>query len=223
MYPYLIIMVVIVSIDCGSRNLAHCVYDSDNSILCEWRVSVLCSTRAPIASLVKSAAAWATELYTRNPDIRFVYIEQQPVANTRMKCLSHAIQAALLAHAPHVHLEFVSARVTHGILGIGGNNRSYAARKQAAVAWAARTIASKAKEDATWGKWASFWATQHKRDDLADSLAHLFASVERHGLKKWKSPVTHQQTRRQQHLPPREQSAEVEQGAQPLTEGTTVF
>ena len=209
-------MTIIVSIDCGSRNLAHCVYNKDTEVLIEWQVSVLCSTRAPIAGLVKSAAAWVTALYTRNPSVHFVYIEQQPVANTRMKCLSHAIQAALLAHTPHTRVEFVGARATHGILGIGGTNRSYTARKQAAVAWASRTIASKAKEDATWREWEIFWAAQHKRDDLADSLAHLLASV------KSRSLVPRPRTKRQLHLQPTAQYAEEGEAAahQPPNVGT---
>ena len=114
-------MTVYVSVDCGVRNLAYCVYHAPTMVLVQWKLVSLAPTRANIATIVESACRFACALVEEHgASLHTVYIEQQPVANVKMKCLSHALQAAFCSASRTVRVRFVSARKTHERLGLLG-------------------------------------------------------------------------------------------------------
>lgn len=174
-------MAVYVSVDCGVRNLAYCVYDTHTQTLLQWAVVSLASTRANIATIVESACRFVHTLvrqYGTDAPLHTVYIEQQPVANVKMKCLSHALQAAFCS--AKVRVEFASARNTHrklGLLKAAPKKRSYSTRKRQSVQRTEEELSRLSPGGSGWETWHSMYRGHTKQDDLADCFLQLLAWV----------------------------------------------
>ena len=162
------------SIDCGTQNLAFCVWDDTTNTLVDWRVCTVAPRRCNVSVAVKGVVQWVSDVSAKHKGITKVYIEQQPVANTRMKCLSHAIQACAMCTMPQAVVDFVSPKRTHTALGLcsGQQRRSYSMRKQQAVSTAHKVLESmvalRGPHDDTWRQWVAYFNSVAKQDDLAD-------------------------------------------------------
>jgi hypothetical protein len=163
----------IVSIDCGSKNMAVCVIETDvgGSITPESivRLERIALHGGTISELVRSLKCELDARASHLSDVNVFVIEQQPASNIRMKVISHCIE--MYAHQAHpsavVSFSSTKAALDRVTLGLGGTvekKLSYPARKKKSVQLATQLL--------TASPMAAVFGAQRKKDDCADALIH---------------------------------------------------
>jgi hypothetical protein len=165
--------VKIVSVDCGSKNMALCVINADNagnltrdSVMHLERVCLHGSSISDLVRTLKGKLEERSALWERT---NFFVIEQQPASNIRMKVISHCLEMYWHTCNPAATITFSSARTALARVGTGMGvmlpaKLSYAARKKKSVELATTILRA--------SPMSMVLAAEKKKDDCADALIH---------------------------------------------------
>jgi hypothetical protein len=163
----------IVSVDCGSKNMAICVINADNagnvtrnSVGHLERVSLHGGTISDLVKALKKSLDDRSILWDHT---NFFVIEQQPASNIRMKVISHCIEMYWRTSNPNATITFSSARsalarVSSGMGVVLPLKMTYIARKKKSVEFATSILHLSPMSEVL--------AMEMKKDDCADALIH---------------------------------------------------
>jgi len=158
---------MILSIDCGIKNLAMCLFDSETKKISQWDVSGVPMKHADgvFKCLVRhlNERSWVLDAET-------VVIEKQPDRNRGMKSVENLLHTYFLVKEKNV----IIWDARHKIPDVAGPGKAkYDARKKASVERARRFLSETNKE------WIQFFDTHKKKDDLADTIMQALSFVDR--------------------------------------------
>ena len=166
---------MILSIDCGIKNLAMCLIDPVDRRIHHWDVSGVPPMHADgvFPCLVRhlNERPWVLESKT-------VVIEKQPDRNRSMKAVENLLHAYFLTKDPEREVVVWDAR--HKIPDVAGAGKArYAQRKKASIERARKFVqATQVNAD-----WVPFFDSHKKKDDLADTVMQALSFID-------KRPVT---------------------------------
>ena len=158
---------MLLSIDCGIKNLAMCLIDPSTKKIHKWDVSGIPPKHAdgifPCMVRHLNDKPWVLEAKT-------VLIEKQPDRNRGMKGIENLLHTYFLVKDKDV----VIWDARHKIPDHAGAGRAmYAKRKKASVD-RARTFISNGNED-----WVKFFDEHKKKDDLADTVMQALSFIDK--------------------------------------------
>jgi hypothetical protein len=162
---------LILSIDVGIKNLAFCIYNSDNHAIQFWKVFSVSPINNDMArGIVKSIDDLDIDL---SPLDRIV-IELQPGRNKRIKAIEHFLHMYFVMKDKRV----VIFSAKHKLAGTGCENRGktaqmYRERKKASIALCKQWLIDNKDTNVEWI--GIFDKKGSKKDDLADSLSQALA------------------------------------------------
>lgn len=160
---------MLLSIDCGIKNLAMCLIDSETRRIIKWDVSGVPPLHVDgiFSCLVRHLREkpWILDATT-------VIIEKQPDKNRSMKSVENLLHTYFLVHNKDVRIW--DAR--HKIPDCAGAGRAmYAKRKKASVERARKFIDSNAVNK----DWVPFFDKHKKKDDLADTVMQALSYLDK--------------------------------------------
>lgn len=157
---------MILSIDCGIKNLAMCLIDSQKKIH-QWDVSGIPPKHAdgifPCMIRHLDSKPWTLESTT-------VIIEKQPDRNRGMKSIENLLHTYFLIK----NKEVVIWDARHKIPDVAGAGKAmYAKRKKASIE-RARKFISESNQN-----WIQFFDKHGKKDDLADTVMQALSFIDK--------------------------------------------
>lgn len=160
---------MILSIDCGIKNLAMCLIDPSTKKIHQWDVSGVPPKHADgiFPCLVRhlKEKPWTLEART-------VVIEKQPDRNRGMKGVENLLHTYFLVHEKDV----VIWDARHKIPDFAGPGKvMYAKRKKASIERARAFIAATGPNQ----DWVSFFDRHAKKDDLADTVMQALSFIDK--------------------------------------------
>ena len=162
---------MILSIDCGIKNLAMCLIDPLDRKIHRWDVSGVPPMHADgvFPCLVRhlNERPWVLESKT-------VVIEKQPDKNRGMKAVENLLHAYFLTKDPSREVVIWDAR--HKIPDVAGAGKArYTERKNASIERARKFI------DATHvnNDWVPYFDSHTKKDDLADTVMQALSFMDK--------------------------------------------
>lgn len=159
---------MILSIDCGIKNLAMCLIDSNRKIV-KWDVSGIPPNHKdglfPCMVRHLDTKPWTMDATT-------VVIEKQPGQNKGMKGVEHLLHTYFLVKGKAVVIWDARFKVPDCA---GTGKAMYAKRKAAAVKRAREFIVG----DGPNKEWVSFFDAHKKKDDLADTVMQALSYMDR--------------------------------------------
>jgi len=160
---------MLLSIDCGIKNLAMCLIDPSSKKIHQWDVSGIPPKHADgiFPCMVKhlNAKPWVLEATT-------VIIEKQPDRNRGMKGIENLLHVYFLMKNKSV----VIWDARHKIPDCAGAGKAmYAKRKKASIERARKFIAG----DGANKDLVAFFDSHKKKDDLADSLMQSLSFIDK--------------------------------------------
>lgn len=160
---------VLLSIDCGIKNLALCLIDPGTKKIIEWEVSGVPPLHADgvFRCMVRhlNERPWLLKATT-------VIIEKQPDRNRGMKAIENLLHTYFLIHEKSVTIW--DAR--HKVPDVAGAGKArYAQRKKTSIERARKFIA----DDGPNKEFVAFFDKHKKRDDLADSLLQALSFIDK--------------------------------------------
>jgi hypothetical protein len=162
---------MILSIDCGIKNLAMCLIDPVDRRIQKWDVSGVPPMHADgvFPCLVRhlNERPWVLESKT-------VVIEKQPDRNRGMKAVENLLHAYFLTKDPSREVVIWDAR--HKIPDVAGAGKArYTERKKASIERARKFIdATQVNND-----WVPFFDSHKKKDDLADTVMQALSFMDK--------------------------------------------
>jgi len=158
---------MILSIDCGIKNLAMCLIHPTTKRIHQWDVSGVPPLHAdgifPCMVRHLKEKPWVLEAST-------VVIEKQPDKNRSMKAIENLLHTYFLVS----EREVVIWDARHKIPDCAGPGKAmYAKRKKASIERAREFIAG----DGPNKEWVPFFDKHSKKDDLADSLMQSLSFI----------------------------------------------
>jgi hypothetical protein len=162
---------MILSIDCGIKNLAMCLIDPSNKKIKHWDVSGVPPMHADgvFPCLVRhlNERPWVLESST-------VVIEKQPDRNRSMKAVENLLHTYFLVKSPEREVVIWDAR--HKIPDVAGAGRArYAQRKKTSIERARKFIeATDVNRDLI-----PFFDSHKKKDDLADTVMQALSFIDK--------------------------------------------
>ena len=177
---------MLLSIDCGIKNLAMCLIDPLTKKIHQWDVSGVPPKHADgiFPCMVKhlNAKPWVLEAKT-------VIIEKQPDRNRGMKGIENLLHTYFLVKEKDVVIWDARHKIPDHA---GAGKAMYAKRKKASIE-RARTFISKENEN-----WVKFFDDHKKKDDLADTVMQALSFIDKRpideGPKKEKKAVPRKPT-----------------------------
>jgi len=158
---------MLLSIDCGIKNLAMCLIDPSTKKIHKWDVSGVPPKHADgiFPCMVKhlNAKPWVLEAKT-------VIIEKQPDRNRGMKGIENLLHTYFLVKEKDVVIWDARHKIPDHA---GAGKAMYAKRKKASIE-RARTFISKENEN-----WVKFFDDHKKKDDLADTVMQALSFIEK--------------------------------------------
>lgn len=156
---------MLLSIDCGIKNLAMCLLDSETKKIHRWDVSGVPPLHAdgifPCMVRHLNEKPWVLEATT-------VLIEKQPDKNRGMKSIENLLHTYFLVKGKQVVIWDARFKVPD----CAGTGRAmYTKRKATAV--------KRAREFIEGTEWVAFFESHKKKDDLSDSLLQALSYIER--------------------------------------------
>lgn len=162
---------MILSIDCGIKNLAMCLIDPTNKKIKHWDVSGVPPMHADgvFPCLVRhlNERPWVLESNT-------VVIEKQPDRNRSMKAVENLLHTYFLVKGPEREVVIWDAR--HKIPDVAGAGKArYAQRKKTSIERARKFIeATDVNRDLV-----PFFDSHKKKDDLADTVMQALSFIDK--------------------------------------------
>jgi len=162
---------MILSIDCGIKNLAMCLIDPVDRKIHHWDVSGVPPTHADgvFLCLVRhlNERPWVLESKT-------VVIEKQPDKNRSIKAVENLLHTYFLTKDPSREVVIWDAR--HKVPDFAGPGKAmYAKRKKAAIE-RARTFIDAVGPNK---EWVPFFDKHSKKDDLADTVMQALSFMDK--------------------------------------------
>jgi Poxvirus A22 protein len=160
---------MILSIDCGIKNLAMCLIDPTNKKIHHWDVSGVPPLHADgvFPCLVRhlNEKPWILEAQT-------VVIEKQPDRNRGMKAVENLLHTYFLVKERQV----VIWDARHKIPDVAGAGKArYAQRKKASIERARNFIEAIGPNR----EWVAFFDAHKKKDDLADTVMQALSFIDK--------------------------------------------
>lgn len=162
---------MILSIDCGIKNLAMCLIDPSNKKIKHWDVSGVPPLHADgvFPCLVRhlNERPWVLESST-------VIIEKQPDRNRGMKAVENLLHTYFLTKEGEREVVIWDAR--HKVPDMAGPGAArYAQRKKASIERARKFIeATEVNKE-----WVPFFLKHSKKDDLSDSVMQALSFIDK--------------------------------------------
>ena len=162
---------MILSIDCGIKNLAMCLIDPTDRKIHQWDVSGVPPMHAdgvfPCMIRHLNSKPWVL-------DAKTVIIEKQPDRNRSMKGIENLLHTYFLVKGPDKEVVIWDAR--HKIPDVAGAGKArYAERKKASIVRARKFIdAIGPNRD-----WVAFFDAHKKKDDLADTVMQALSFIDK--------------------------------------------
>ena len=162
---------MILSIDCGIKNLAMCLIDPVNKKIKHWDVSGVPPMHADgvFPCLVRhlNERPWVLESST-------VVIEKQPDRNRSMKAVENLLHTYFLVKGPDREVVIWDAR--HKVPDVAGAGKArYAQRKKTSIERARKFIeATDVNRDLI-----PFFDSHKKKDDLADTVMQALSFIDK--------------------------------------------
>jgi len=158
---------MLLSIDCGIKNLAMCLINPTTRKIAKWDVSGVPPLHADgvFACMVRhlNDKSWILDAQT-------VIIEKQPDKNRGMKGIENLLHTYFLVKEKEVTIW--DAR--HKIPDVAGAGKAqYAKRKKASVERARKFI------EETNSDWVTFFDKHKKKDDLADTVMQALSYIDK--------------------------------------------
>ena len=162
---------MLLSIDCGIKNLAMCLIDPSTKKIHQWDVSGVPPKHADglFPCLVRhlNERPWVLESDT-------VLIEKQPDRNRSMKSVENLLHTYMLVKNPDREVIIYDAR--HKIPDVAGAGKSkYAQRKKTSIERARKFLT----ETAVNSHWIAHFDAHKKKDDLADTVMQALSFINR--------------------------------------------
>ena len=158
---------MLLSIDCGIKNLAMCLIDPLTKKIHQWDVSGVPPKHADgiFPCMVKhlNSKPWVLEAKT-------VLIEKQPDRNRGMKGIENLLHTYFLVKEKDVVIWDARHKIPDHA---GAGKAMYAKRKKASVERARAFIAEGNKE------WVKFFDDHKKKDDLADTVMQALSFIDK--------------------------------------------
>ena len=172
----------ILGIDCGIKNLAYCLYNTDTKEIEKWNViDISTNTNANLTYIPDMCINYLDE-HTYLLDCDKVLIEKQPPRNGKMRVMEAALYCYFTLRGKLDENKQLSSVETYsakhklgGMLGLSGK-KSYGARKKAAIV-KVTAILSKDNIDLN-DPWLRFFCEHKKRDDLSDAFLMTLAYIQ---------------------------------------------
>lgn len=160
---------MLLSIDCGIKNLAMCLIDPETKRIHQWDVSGVPPKHADgiFQCLIRhlNEKPWILDSNT-------VIIEKQPDRNRGMKAVENLLHVYFLMKDKQV----IIWDARHKIPDVAGAGKArYAQRKKASVERARKFIDSTIINQ----NWISFFDTHKKKDDLADTVMQALSFIDK--------------------------------------------
>jgi len=158
---------MILSIDCGIKNLAMCLIDRDSKKIHTWDVSGV-----PVNHSDGVFPCLIRHLDEREWVLKssVVVIEKQPDRNRSMKSVENLLHTYFLVKGKSV----VIWDARHKIPDVAGPGKArYDARKKASIERARKFISE------TNSEWVTFFDKHKKKDDLADTVMQALSFIEK--------------------------------------------
>jgi hypothetical protein len=170
---------MILSIDCGIKNLAMCLIDPKDKKIHQWDVSGVPPMHADgiFPCLVRhlNEKPWVLKATT-------VVIEKQPDRNRGMKGVENLLHTYFLVKEKDV----VIWDARHKIPDVAGAGKArYLQRKKASIERSRKFIVS----NETNKNWVAFFDAHKKKDDLADTVMQALSFIDKRPEAKEDAPV----------------------------------
>jgi hypothetical protein len=162
---------MLLSIDCGIKNLAMCLIDPDTKKIHQWDVSGVPPMHAdgifPCLIRHLNEKPWVLGATT-------VIIEKQPDRNRSMKAVENLLHTYFLVKDPGRSVIIWDAR--HKIPDVAGAGKArYAQRKKTSIERARKFIAG----DGPNKELVTFFDKHKKKDDLADTVMQALSFIDK--------------------------------------------
>lgn len=200
----------ILSIDCGIKNLAYCLYNTESKEIEEWNVVNIApypeSDKSPEHSYIPELCITFFETNKHLLECDTVIIEKQPPRNAKMRVTEGSIYTYFVLRG---RLDGIIGKVEtyspkhklKGVLGISGKS-SYSKRKKVAIQKVTEILQLQLQKESTSSeleqnkldkpdkpdksdkpnKWLRYFCEHKKRDDLADTYLMLLAYINHQAL-----------------------------------------
>jgi hypothetical protein len=175
----------ILGIDCGFKNLAYCLYDSELKAIHTWEVVDISEK----SSYIPEKCIEYFDKHLNLLECDRVIIEKQPPRNGKMRVMEAALYCYFILRGkldeskPISRVETYSAKhKLGGMLGLSGK-KSYGARKKAAI-HKVMELLGKETDD----KWLRYFCEHKKRDDLSDSWLMVLAYIDQESSQQNEPP-----------------------------------
>ena len=176
----------LLGIDCGVKNLAYCIYDTETKTIEKWDVIDVSEKLTYIPDMCITYLEKHTDLL----DCDKVLIEKQPPRNGKMRVMEASLYCYFTLRGKIDESKQITSVETYsakhklgGMLGLSGI-KSYGARKKAAI----KKVTDLLSDNETWLR---YFCEHKKRDDLADSWLMILAYITQQDDK-----ATHEATKR---------------------------
>jgi hypothetical protein len=172
---------MILSIDCGIKNLAMCLIDPTDRKIHQWDVSGVPPLHADgvFPCLVRhlNERPWVLGANT-------VIIEKQPDRNRGMKAVENLLHTYFLVKGPERQVVIWDAR--HKVPDMAGAGAArYAQRKKASIERARKFIEATDVNK----EWVPFFLKHSKKDDLSDSVMQALSFIDKRPVVDPAKPV----------------------------------
>ena len=162
---------MLLSIDCGIKNLAMCLIDPESKRIHQWDVSGVPPNHGAgiFPNLVRhlNERPWVLTAKT-------VLIEKQPDRNRSMKSVENLLHTYMLVK--NVDREVIIYDARHKIPDVAGAGAArYAARKKASIERARKFLESTSVNS----DWLPYFDSHRKKDDLADTVMQALSFINR--------------------------------------------
>jgi hypothetical protein len=169
----------ILGIDCGVKNLAYCIYDTETKIIEKWDV-IDVSEKASLTYIPDMCITYLDK-HKDLLDCDKVLIEKQPPRNGKMRVMEASLYCYFTLRGTIDENKQITSVETYsakhklgGMLGLSGK-KSYGARKKAAIKKVTDILSDEGKKIDE--PWLRYFCEHKKRDDLADSWLMILAYI----------------------------------------------
>jgi hypothetical protein len=160
---------MLLSIDCGIKNLAMCLIDPKDKKIHKWEVSGVPPMHAlgvfPCLVNHLNDRPWILDSTT-------VVIEKQPDRNRSIKAVENLLHTYFLVHKKEVVIYDARHKIPDVV---GAGKEKYIQRKKAAVDRARKFIQMSPNNK----EWLPLFEKSKKKDDLADTVMQAIAFIDR--------------------------------------------